>query len=173
MIEMLSKSITKLMESPEKPESPVEFIRANMGLTQKELDQINFLKEEVEVYKKQVNDLKVEIAGLKLERQEIVENAVSKEVVPDATAKDEIVSESPSDKQNDVESKKTEEVLAEPTQVLGGKIADDVQKGDVPNDVKVETLAVSEVTEVKTEPKPEDIKTEDKPAGDASEPTDK
>lgn len=157
------------MESPEKPESPVEFIRENMGLSQKELNQIEFLKEEVEVYKKQVNDLKIEIAGLKLERQE-VENTLSKEVVPDATIAAEVVSENQSDKQKEVDSKKTED--AEPTPELG-KIADDVQKVDISSDVKAEVPAVTEVIDVKIEPKPEEIKTDDKPTGDASEPTDK
>jgi len=167
VIEVLSKSITKLMESPEKPESPVEFIRENIGLSQKELHQIEFLKEEVEVYKKQVNDLKMEIAGLKLERQE-VENALKKEVVPDASV--EIVSEIQNDKQVEVESKKTED--AETTPVLD-KVTDDVQKNDIPNDVKAEVSAVSEVADV-IEPKAEEIKTEDKAAAtDASEPIDK
>ncbi len=179
VIEVLSKSITKLMESPEKPESPVEFIRANMGRTQKEVNEIEFLKEEVEVYKKQVNDLKTEIAGLKLERQ-AVENGHAKEVtavVVDASVKDDIVVENQSDKQTDGETKKTEEV--EPTPVLVAKVCDDdVQKIDTTSDAKAEIPAVSvEVTDVKIEPKPEDIKVDDKPAPasavDASEATDK
>lgn len=157
------------MEVPEKPESPVEFIRENMGLSQKEMNQIEFLKEEVEVYKKQVNDLKKEIAGLKLERQE-VEHAISKEVVNDATIKVDVVTDS--DKTNDAESKKSDDV--EPTQVLGnGKITDDIQKVDVSNDVKPEVTAVEVVTDGKIDPKPDDIKIEEKPAGESSEPIDK
>lgn len=170
VIEVLSKSITKLMESPDKIESPVEFIRENMGLSQKEQNQLEFLKEEVEAYKKQVNDLKKEIAGLKLERQE-AENAIPKETVQDVTAKVEAVAETQNDQHNDVETKKTED--AEPTPVLAnGKTTDDVQKVDIANDVKPEAAPV-EVTEGKIEPKPEDINTEEKPAGDASEANDK
>lgn len=156
------------MESPEKPESPVEFIRENMGLSQKELNQIEFLKEEVEVYKKQVNDLKMEIAGLKLERQE-VENALSKQVVPD-TVKTEIVSDNQSDKQIEAEPKKTDDAV--PTEALV-KPTDDVQKVDNSNDVKTDVSAATEVADVKVEPKSEETKTEEKAAGDASEPTDK
>lgn len=171
MIEVLSKSITKLMEIPEKPESPVEFIRENIGLSQKELHQIKFLKEEVEVYKKQVNDLKVEIAGLKFERQE-VKDTLSKEVGPDATVKDEILSENQSETQTEGETQKTED--AEPTPVLVAKTTDDVPKVDISNDVQAEVSAVSaDVTDVKTEAKPEEIKSDEKPSADVSEPTDK
>lgn len=171
VIEVLSKSITKLMESPEKPESPVEFIRESMGLSQKELHQIEFLKEEVEVYKKQVNDLKMEIAGLKLERQE-VENALSKEAVADATVndvKDDIVSENQrekGEKQTESESKKIEDV--EPAQVLEKTV--DVPKVETSNVVTAEVTAVPEVADVKIEPKPEEIKAADKPSGDVVSP---
>lgn len=168
VIEVLSKSITKLMESPEKPESPVDFIRDNIGLSQKDLNQLEFLKEEVEVYKKQVNDLKIEIAGLKLERKE-VENGLPKEVVvPEPTIADGTLSEN--DKQSDVESKKTEDV--EPTLT---KTIDDVQTVDISSDVKAEVAAVTDVvTEIKIEPKPEEIKIDDKAiTADASESADK
>lgn len=171
VIEVLSKSITKLMEIPEKPESPVEFIRENIGLSQKELHQIKFLKEEVEVYKKQVNDLKIEIAGLKFERQE-VKDALSKEVVPDATVKDEILSENQSETLTERETQKTED--AEPTPVLVAKTTDDVPKVDISNDVQAEVSAVAaDVADVKTEAKPDEIKSDDKPSADVAEPTDK
>jgi len=159
VIEVLTKSITKLMESSEKPESPVEFIRENMGLSQKELNQILFLKEEVEAYKKQVTDLKKEIAGLKLERQD-VEGQLSKEAV-DVAVKVEAVSDAQNEKNNDGEAKKVED--AEPTPVLAnGKSTDDIQKVDIANDVKPEATSVE--VEGKVEPKQEEIKTEEKPA---------
>ncbi|KAJ6638533.1 c-Myc-binding protein [Pseudolycoriella hygida] len=172
VIEVLSKSITKLMESPEKPESPVAFIRQNMGLTQKELDEIEFLKEEVESYKKQVKDLKNEIAGLKSERQDIKDN-ISNEVVADASVKDEMISEISAEKQTDGESKKIEDV--QPTQV-SAKVVDDDQKVDVSNDSKADVSTVVDATDAKIEPiesKPEEIKTDDKSAVGAATPTDK
>lgn len=172
VIEVLSKSITKLMETPEKPESPVDFIRANMGLTQKELNQIEFLKEEVEIYKKQVNDLKLEIAGLKQERQE-VENGLSKEVVPDATTvKDDVVvavSDNQNNKQIEVETKKTEDV--ESTPVVAAVATDDVQKIqkiDKVEEVSADVSAVAQATDAKIETKPEEIKADDKQAAAAA-----
>lgn len=169
VIEVLSKSITKLMESPEKPESPVDFIRENMGLTQKELNQIEFLKEEVEIYKKQVNDLKMEIAGLKLERQEI-ENELPKEVVADPIVKDDIVvavSDNQSNKQTEIETKKTEESTeSTPTPVVVAVATDDVQKIqkiDNAEDVCADVSVVAPAAEVKIETKPEEVKADDKP----------
>jgi len=163
VIEVLTKSITKLMESSEKPESPVEFIRENMGLSQKELHQIEFLKEEVETYKKQVTDLKKEIAGLKSERQD-VENALSKEAVDVAVKIEAVKIEAVSDAQNekiDGEPKKAED--GEATQVLAnGKDTEDIQKVDIANDVKPEATSVE--VEGKVETKQEDIKTDEKPA---------
>ncbi|XP_037027531.1 c-Myc-binding protein homolog [Bradysia coprophila] len=174
VIEVLSKSITKLMESPEKPESPVDFIRENMGLTQKELNQIEFLKEEVEIYKKQVNDLKLEIAGLKQERQE-VENGLSK-VIADSIVKDDIVvavSDNQSNQQLEIETKKTEDV--EPTAPVvvapAAVVTDDVQKiqkVDNVEEVSADVSVVAVATDAKIETKPEEIKAEEKPAAAAT-----
>lgn len=167
MIEVLSKSITKLMESPEKPESPVDFIRENMGLTQKELNQIEFLKEEVEIYKKQVNDLKNEIAGLKLERQE-VENGLQKEVVADPIVKDDIVvavSDNQSNKQTEIETKKTEESTETTSTPVVAAVATDekIQKIDNAEDVCADVPVVAPAADVKIETKPEEVKADDKP----------
>ncbi|KAG4079028.1 hypothetical protein HA402_001683 [Bradysia odoriphaga] len=174
VIEVLSKSITKLMESPEKPDSPVDFIRENMGLTQKELNQIEFLKEEVEIYKKQVNDLKLEIAGLKQERQE-VENGLSKEVIADAIVKDDIVavSDNQSSQQIEIETKKTED--AEPTAPVvvaaPAVVTDDVQKiqkVDTVEEVSADVSVVAVATDAKIETKPEEIKADEKPTAAAA-----
>lgn len=136
MIEVLSKSLTKLMESPETPESPIEFIRENMGLSQKLSDQVEFLKEEVVFYKNQVDDLKKEIAGLKLERRKLL----SKETANDSVVVESII-ENQNNENNNGESETME--VSEPIQVLeNGKTIEDNQKVDILNFVEPEVIIV-------------------------------
>lgn len=166
------------MEIPEKPESPVEFIRENMGCSLKERNQIEFLKEEVEVYKKQVNDLKKEIAGLKSAERQNDESVKPKEVeeeevvvvdVATTAAKEVGVLDGEAGKQIDGESKKAEEPEPQPASAK----PTEEEKVDGDGKAEVSVSAVAQETEAKTEPKTED-KTEDKPAAvsteDASEP---
>lgn len=58
VVEMFSKVLVELMNIPEKPDNAIDFIRENLGATMKEKMQIDHLQQEVESYRKQVEDLK-------------------------------------------------------------------------------------------------------------------
>lgn len=67
---MMTKVLIKLLETPVKPEHPIDFIRENLGATQYERNQIEQLEQQVNDYKQEVIDLKSQVDELKLKLSE-------------------------------------------------------------------------------------------------------
>lgn len=64
VVEMLSKVFIQLMENPEKPEHPIDFIRENLGASLQEKMQIDLLQQEVASYRLQVEELKQKLVAV-------------------------------------------------------------------------------------------------------------
>lgn len=62
--------LIKLLETPEKPEHPMDFIRANLGATQADEKRIASLEKEVDDYKKEVTELKTKLEAVKAKLNE-------------------------------------------------------------------------------------------------------
>lgn len=62
--------LIKLLETPEKPEHPMDFIRENLGATQAEERRIETLEQEVIDYKKEVTELKTQLETVKTKLKE-------------------------------------------------------------------------------------------------------
>lgn len=95
---MLSKVFIQLLESPEKPEHPIDFIRENLGASVKEKLQIDFLKQEVDSYRHQVEELKKQLEEAQKQQNvdnEIVSSSSSKitEEADTSTLKDIVVTD--------------------------------------------------------------------------------
>lgn len=70
VVEMMCKAMIELMNSPVKPENPLDFIRDNLGATLKEKMQIDHLQQECEAYRKEVDDLKRQLEEVKQQQQQ-------------------------------------------------------------------------------------------------------
>lgn len=102
VIDTITKVLIKLLETPVKPEHPIDFIRDNLGPTLAEKHRIEQLEQQVADYKQEVSDLKKEIEGLKgklsdCTTKKAVDSAAAEpsETKSDAEAKDESADSQP------------------------------------------------------------------------------
>lgn len=78
VIETISSVLVKLLETPVKPEHPIDFIRDNLGATNYERLKIEQLEKQVADYKQEVYDLKHQIDELKTKLNEKSTNETEK-----------------------------------------------------------------------------------------------
>lgn len=175
---MLSKVFIQLLESPEKPEHPIDFIRENLGAlaSVKEKLQIDFLKQEVDSYRHQVEELKKQLEEAQKQQNidnEIVSSSSSKitEEADTSTLKDIVVtdvaadvSETTSDILNDsviiesvedipaVESAADENLKNQKEIIKEDLVADDIKVDEAKNiPAATTTPVIPEITEKKDE----------------------
>ncbi|XP_055297181.1 c-Myc-binding protein homolog [Sitodiplosis mosellana] len=74
VVDSITKVLIKLLETPEKPEHPMDFIRQNLGASQAEERRIESLEQEVIGYKKEVEDLKSQLEAVKAKLGEYEKN---------------------------------------------------------------------------------------------------
>lgn len=85
---MITKVLIKLLETPVKPEHPIDFIRDNLGATLNERNRIEQLEQQVNDYQKEVAELKSQIVTLtaKLSEKECAdEKSTENTVAADTT----------------------------------------------------------------------------------------
>lgn len=85
---MLTKVFIQLLESPVKPEHPIEFICENLGSSIKQKVEIDMLKQQVQTYRQQVEDLKKQLEDVQKKQQidDIAETAPTITEITAATA---------------------------------------------------------------------------------------
>lgn len=113
VIEMFTKVLVKLLETPVKPEHPIDFIRDNLGATVLERSQIDQLERKVSDYEKEIGGLKREIAELQVKLKE--------QAAEVASATEEAVTEPP----EEAASSEPKEGAAAPVPASGGAKVDD------------------------------------------------
>lgn len=132
VIDTITKVLIKLLETPVKPEHPLDFIRDNLGPTLAEKHRTELLEQQLADYKQEVSDLKARIGQLQTKLSEKEALAEVPAVVAASTEAD--------PKKTETAAKKTTEVAPKP--------ADDHQQE---NDTKKVTDDVKNEAGSKTE----------------------
>lgn len=174
---MLTKVFIQLLESPVKPEHPIEFICENLGSSIKQKVEIDMLKQQVQTYRQQVEDLKKQLEDVQ-KKQQITDKAdavpavlaeitatsgdsvpdTSKDVVAIAVAEAMIVESTVEESVDD--TKVSPIVVAEPEIVAAPKTeAVEIAVADVPSNAETDTIdktvaatTTTTTTETKEEP---------------------
>lgn len=160
VIDGITKVLTKLLEAPEKPEHPMDFIRANLGASQAEEMRIASLEKEVDDYKKEVSELKSQLEAVKTKLSEYEKTTDAVEA--DDTKKEEQLEESvqaTEEKETDkkaasvggaeVDAIKDKNVAESEKAATASSIAATVDSAKVSNDSETADVAKSNTTDTK------------------------
>lgn len=136
VIDGITKVLIKLLELPEKPEHPMDFIRANLGASQAEENRIASLEKEVDDYKKEVSELKSQLEAVKAKLSEY-------EKPTDATEADDTKNnEQSGETVQATETKESDSKLSS----VGGAEADTVKDKNVAESEKAATPSTTAAT---------------------------
>lgn len=133
VIDSITKVLIKLLETPEKPEHPMDFIRANLGATQAEERRIESLEQEVSGYKKEVSELKSQLEAVKAKLNEYEKEAETNET-----------DEKKNEEKPTVESSQV--VDSKPVESVGGAEADSIKDKTIAESEKAATPNLSTTT---------------------------